>query len=398
MVTRRNVLSLSLTTAVVVPVPLVHAQDKWGASRKYPVGVSGGLTRDPAYRVGNYSGGFEQVFPHHVIKAPGVARALSSVPHADFSYRWGLVSKTPDEYLEQWPTTGFLICRGDNILVERYRMGRTPESRLTSWSMAKSVTSLLLGICIDRGLIKSLDDPADRYAPELKGTLHGSTTLRNLANMSSGAEVLHDRDNPTIYPSAFTSPQSSIARTVAGWNRRREDQGRTYNYNELCPLTVGVVIRKVTGLSMSAFAENALWQPMGAEADATWLTDSERNEFNCIGLAARLRDWARLGLLVADRGRVGDRQIVSEAWIRECTQWTENEKQARVGYAMRHAGYKAFMWHAKSDGSWLYFNGHHGQRVIVDMNRRTVLVQTAVDHEGNWQEELFAMFNAASQL
>jgi CubicO group peptidase (beta-lactamase class C family) len=159
-----------------------------------------------------------------------------------------------------------------------------------------------------------------------------------------------------------------------------------------------MVIRKVTGTSMSAFAEPALWQPMGAEADATWLTDSERNEFNCIGLAARLRDWARLGLLVADRGRVGDRQIVSEAWIRECTQWTDKDNQGRVGYAMRHAGYKAFMWHAKSDGSWLYFAGHHGQRVIVDMNRRVVLVQTAVEHEGNWQEELFAMFNSATKV
>ena len=284
------------------------------------------------------------------------------------------------------------------MLFERYRMGRTPETRFTSWSMAKSVTSLLLGICIDRGLIKSLDDPAEQYVPELQGTLHGTTTLRNLANMSSGAEVLHDRDNPSIYSSAFMSRQSSIKRTVAAWNQRREEQGRTYNYNELCPLTLGMVIRKVTGMSMSAFAETALWQPMGAEADATWLTDSERNEFNCIGLAARLRDWARIGLLVADRGLVGGRQIVSEAWIRECTQWTEKDKQGRVGYAMPHAGYKALMWHAKSDGSWLYFNGHHGQRVIIDMVSKTVLVQTAVDHEGNWQEELFAMFNAATKL
>jgi CubicO group peptidase (beta-lactamase class C family) len=277
-------------------------------------------------------------------------------------------------------------------------MGRTPETRFTSWSMAKSVTSLLLGICIDRGLIKSFDDPAERYVPELQGTLHGSTTLRNLANMSSGAEVLHDRDNPSIYPMAFMSRQSSITRTVAAWNQRKEEQGRTYNYNELCPLTLGMVIRKVTGMSLSTFAETALWQPMGAEADATWLTDSERNEFNCIGLAARLRDWARIGLLVADRGLVGGRQIVSEAWIRECTHWTEKDKQGRVGYAMRHAGYKALMWHAKSDGSWLYFNGHHGQRVIIDMASKTVLVQTAVDHEGNWQEELFAMFNAATKV
>jgi hypothetical protein len=398
MLTRRKVLTLTVATTGIVSSPLVHAQDKWGASLGYPTGMAGGLTRDPGYRVGNYSGGFERIFPHHVIKASGGSRELTSTPQADFSYRWGLFSKTPDEYLERWPATGLLICRGGNVLVERYRMGRTSDTRFTSWSMAKSVTSLLLGICIDRGLIKSFDDPAEQYVPELQGTLHGSTTLRNLANMSSGAEVLHDRDNPSIYPMAFMSRQSSITRTVAAWNQRKEEQGRTYNYNELCPLTLGMVIRKVTGMSLSTFAETALWQPMGAEADATWLTDSERNEFNCIGLAARLRDWARIGLLVADRGLVGGRQIVSEAWIRECTQWTEKDKQGRVGYAMRHAGYKALMWHAKSDGSWLYFNGHHGQRVIIDMASKTVLVQTAVDHEGNWQEELFAMFNAATKV
>jgi hypothetical protein len=348
--------------------------------------------------VGNYSGGFERAFPHHVLKASDNPRPLNSSPITDFSYRWGLFNKTPDEYLDRWPATGLLICKGDDIIVERYRMGRTAEMRFTSWSMAKSVTSLLLGICIDRGLIKSFDDTAEQYLPELKGTLHGSVTLRNLANMSSGAEVLHDRDNPAIYPSAFMSRQASIMRTVASWNQRREDQGRTYNYNELCPLTLGLVIRKVAGTSLSVFAESALWQPMGAQANATWLTDSEKGEFNCIGFAAQLRDWARLGLLMADRGQAGGRQVVSESWIRECTHWTDRDRQCRFGTAMPRAGYKALMWHAKSDGSWLYFNGHHGQRVIVDMNQRTVLVHTAVEHEGQWQAEVFEMFNAATKL
>ena len=153
--------------------------------------------------------------------------------------------------------------------MERYRHARTPAMRLTSWSMAKSVTSLLLGICLDRKLIESYDDLAPRYVPELVGTLHGSTTLRNLSNMSSGAEVLHDRDNSTIYPSAFTTKTANVFRTVANWNQQRQAQGLAYNYNELCPLTLGIVIRKVTGMSMSEFAQHALWQPLGAEASAT---------------------------------------------------------------------------------------------------------------------------------
>lgn len=400
MLQRRTLLTWPLAAASLpaLPLPVWAQDDRWGAARGYPSGLDGGLTRDAALRVGNYSGGFERLLPHHVIRAGGSASALQSTPLRDFKYRWGFVSRTPEDYLQRWPVTGLLICRGPDILLEEYRMGRSADMRLTSWSMAKSVTSLLLGICLDRGLIRSFDDTAERYVPQLQGTLHGGTTLRNLANMSSGAEISHERDNATLYPAAFMGRQSSIRRTVAGWNQRREPQGRTYNYNELCPLTVGLVLRAVTGGSLAALTQEHLWQPMGAEADATWLTDSEGGEFNCIGFAARLRDWARLGLLVADRGRVGERQVVSPNWIRECTQWSEQDAQCRFGYAMPRAGYKAFMWHARSDGSWLFFNGHHGQRVLVDMNTRTVLVQTAVEHEGPWQTELFDMFQAATRL
>ena len=211
-------------------------------------------------------------------------------------------------------------------------------------------------------------------------------------------QKFHDRDNRKIYPLAYTSGSANIARTVANWNERKEDQGRTYNYNELCPLTIGMVIRKVTGTSLSAFAQKALWQPIGAQSSATWTTDASKDEFNCIGFAATLRDWARLGTLVANRGKVATTQVVSESWIHECTSWSDRDNQVRVGVASSRFGYKAHMWHKKADGSRLYFNCHHGQRVIVDMPTRTVMVHTAVDHDGNWQDELFEMFEAATKI
>lgn len=316
----------------------------------------------------------------------------------DVTYRFDLARKSADDYLDTWPATGLLVARDGQILLERYRFGRTSAMRMTSWSMAKSITSLLLGICLDRGLIASYDDPAQRYAPELVGTLHGEVTLRNLSNMSSGAEVVHDRDNAIIYPRALVGPRTDITATVAGWSQRREEQGRRYNYNELCALTVGIVIRSVTGKSLSEFAQEALWQPIGAESQATWLTDSKRNEFNCIGFAATLRDWARLGTLVANRGRVGNTQVISERWINELTRWGPLDSQVRLGAAMQDAGYKAFIWHTKPDGSRLYFSGFHGQRMLVDMPTRTVLVQTAVEHEGNWGNELLALLDAYTRV
>ena len=397
MMKRRQLLQATAAWPLMHMSAGVWAQDKWGQGQGYPTGLQGGLNRDPMYRVGNYSGGFEKIFRHNTLKA-GPA---SAVPYQDkptsLVYRSGFSERTPEDYLKSWPVTGLLIARGNHIMLERYQFERTASMRLTSWSMAKSITSLLLGICLDLKLIDSYDDPAEKYVPALKGTLHGGISLRHLSNMSSGADVLHDRDNPVIYPSAFMFPNASIARTVSGWNRRQEDPGTRYNYNELCPLTLGMVIRQVSGMSMATFAEKVLWQPMGAEADATWTTDSEGHEFNCVGFAARLRDWARLGRLVAQRGQVGGQQVVSEAWIHECTHWGERDRQCRHGVAGPGFGYKAHMWHVKPDGSRLYFNGHHAQRVLIDMPTQTVLVQTAVDHVGPWQRELLDLFDAATR-
>jgi len=399
MIDRRQLLAFSAAT-VSLPWASLRAQtnpDIWGAGRGYPIGLAGGLNRERYWRVGNYSGGYEKIFPFHTIRAAGMPMPMVSAPRNDLFYRFRFSERTPQDYLQAWPITGLLISRGDQIWFESQRFDRTPEMRMTSWSMAKSVTSLLLGICLDQRLIESYNDVPARYVPALRDTLHGQVSLRHLSNMCSGANVNHDRDNPVIYPKAFMGSGASVRRTVSEWNVRREAAGTLYNYNELCPLTIGLVIRAVTGVSLSEFAEKILWQPLGAEADATWTCDREGQEFNCIGFAARLRDWARLGRLVAQRGHANGRQIVSEAWINECTHWGEQDQAGRHGIAMPQAGYKAHMWHARADGKRLYFNGHHGQRVLIDMPTQTVMVQTAVEHEGPWFSEMLALMDACAK-
>lgn len=203
------------------------------------------------YRVGNFVNipgqGFEAVFAHNVLHADaGSTAALVPAPKPEFSYQFEGKLRTPLDYLDTWPVTGLFIGRGDSIWLEEYRYERNGDMFFTSWSMAKSVTSLLLGICIDRGLIKSLDDTPDMYVPALKGVYHGSISLRNLSNMSSGVDVVHGRDNPSIYPRAHWGPGSDIADTIAGWNTPREQQGSLFNYTELCPLVVGTTLRAVT--------------------------------------------------------------------------------------------------------------------------------------------------------
>lgn len=158
---------------------------------------------------------------------------------------------------------------------------------------------------------------------------------------------------------------------------------------------------------MADFAENVLWAPLGAEADASWCTDSVGQEFNCVNFACRLRDWARLGQLVAQRGVMNGRRVVSEAWIDEITSWAPRDQQVRFGTApqpgtgalcdLTDVGYKCYIWHLKSDGSRPMFNGAHGQRVIIDMATQAVVVQTAVTTETRWLLELEAMLDAAGR-
>jgi CubicO group peptidase (beta-lactamase class C family) len=339
----------------------VWAEDKWGMEAGFPTGW--GPPGQPsrwehytAYRVGNYSGGYESMFRHRRIAASGVASPLQPSPKK-LSYRWGWGQRTIEDYLSQWPVTGLLIARAGQVWAEEYRFGRTPEMRMTSWSMAKSVTSLLFGIAMDRGLIRDLDETRQDSVPMLQGTLHGQVKFRHLLNMSSGADVLHERDPVRIDVPAILGPSQArtvgtdVERVVRNWRDRLEPQGVRFNYNELCPLTIGMVIRAVAQTSLAQFAQDHLWGPMGAESDATWLTDSLGKEYNCVGFAARLKDWARLGQLVAQKGVMQGLPVVSSAWIDACATHGPMDAQVRHGVMRADMGYKNFFWHPCSQGA-----------------------------------------------
>jgi CubicO group peptidase (beta-lactamase class C family) len=156
------------------------------------------------------------------------------------------------------------------------------------------------------------------------------------------------------------------------------------------------VIRAGGTPSSLAISRSAGRLSANAEGDATWLTDALGREFNCVGFAARLRDWARLGQLVAQSGRVANRQVVSAGWIEACRTWGPQDRQVAYGAARSDTGYKNFFWHPSPNGQWLVMNGAHGQRLAVDMNSRTVMVQTAVSSEGPWSRDFYALFDLAA--
>jgi leucyl aminopeptidase len=123
-------------------------------------------------------------------------------------YRWRNIGYTLDDYLERRRVTGLLILKHGQVVAERYRYGRMPEARFLSFSMAKSVTSLLVGIALDKGLIASLDDPASRYVKDLEGSAYGATTVRHLLRMSSGIRFTERYDG--------NDDVAKLSRAIAG--------------------------------------------------------------------------------------------------------------------------------------------------------------------------------------
>ena len=181
--------------------------EDYGASRGYPIGDRATCLRGSvsvAFFVGCYSH-FDQVYEGRVVRratAPSPLARAASEPAVRYEYQGQTF--TVDEYLARNPATGLLVARGDTVLIERYQYARHDRHRFTSWSMAKTVTGMLIGIAIAEGRIRSVDDPAAAYVPALADTEYGRTSLRHLLQMSSGVRFIEEY-----------SGQDDLARLVA---------------------------------------------------------------------------------------------------------------------------------------------------------------------------------------
>ena len=363
----------------------------------YPDWKRSGRWNLEIYHVTKNSGGIELYLPYNkIIKSETEYEFIQSI-QKDIIYGSWFFKKSLNEYFYKQPVTSIVIIKDNKLIYENYGFDRTHNMRMHSWSMAKSVTAILLGICIDKKIIDSYDDEARKYVEELKNSYHGSVTLRNLSNMSSGADIVHDKGNDYIYPNALLKWDSNLMRVVQGWNESKEKQGTRFNYNELCALTIGLAIKNATGQSLSKFAEENLWSKIGASADATWVTDSFKSEFNCIGFNAITRDWIKLGLMLVNKGFINGNQVISESWVEEMTSWSDRDQQVTYGKASRYTGYKCFLWHYRNDGTLAAFIGAQGQILLMDFKTKTVILQTAVA-ELEWIPELIEINDAVGKI
>ena len=365
--------------------------DVWGQKEGYPSCKGIEYVDRLHCRVGALSR-YDTLFPARTITAPKQSVALArAASEPAIRYSFNGLELTLDDYLNRQPVTGLLIAKDNTILVERYQYGRTDTDRLTSFSMAKSVIGLLIGIAVKEGAIRSVDDLAESYVPGLMDTEYGRTPIKALLLMASGvafSEDYNSRSSDVYALARMTVEQGSAGslNAVKQFNTRRGPPGERFSYSSAESLVLGLVLTAATKRTVSDYAADKLWQPLGAEADATWIIDASGQEITFAYVNAVLRDWARLGLMLANRGNWQGKIVVPADWLAASAASALPTEAPQVKY-----GYQ--IWYS-ADTKRFSLRGLRGQYVLVDPDLKLVLVQTALNGGIPELIELLALYNA----
>jgi CubicO group peptidase (beta-lactamase class C family) len=363
--------------------------DLYGAAEGFPVpgflrAVLQGNPYKPEYRVGAFSH-FDDIYATRRIKRASVPWTFKRSP-TDIRYSYRGKPSSLAEYLARNPVTGLLIAKDDRILFEHYQYGRTDRDRLLSQSMVKSITGILIGIAISEGAIKSVDDKPETYVPGFKGTEYGRTPIRDLLHMSSGVDFGEERDGSRDLNRLWRDMVLGLGITTRGtvnsiaqFNQRIAPPGTRYYYASIEPDVLGVVLHNAVNKSASDYMQEKVWDPIGAEADAAWFLDAEGFEVAHFGFNAVLRDYARLGRLLAHDGAWDGKQIIPAQWMIEATTVRPSDAYLLPGKAMPDFGYGYFLWLLPGKRRQFAFSGDLGQRVCIDPASKLVMVQTALE-------------------
>jgi CubicO group peptidase (beta-lactamase class C family) len=289
-----------------------------------------------------------------------------------------------DDYLARQRIMGLIIVKDGVVQVERYQYDRKPTDRFTSHSMAKSITALAVGFAQQEGHIKSLDDRADRYAPKLSGTIYGETTIRNLLRMASGAryDQTYDGTGDTGRFSKAVAKDGveAAARIVT---TRETKQGSRFYYASAQTTMLAAVVRGATGMSLSDYLTPRLWQAIGAEESALWYADRTGLEVALGNFNATLRDYARLGVVLANDGVRPDdaskKQIIPLEFLLDATDWKRSPEPFRPGKATPYMGYGYQFWTFPGERRRFALLGVYGQSILVDPGLKLVIVQTGAN-------------------
>lgn len=279
-----------------------------------------------------------------------------------------------DAYMKEQRTAGLMIIHNGKIRLEKYGLGFSGNGRWTSFSVAKSITSTLVGAAIKDGYIKSIDDKVSDYIPDMKGSVYDDVTIRQLLTMTSGVKWNEDYADPKSDVALFDAqkPEPGVDVTVSYMRKlkREASPGTKWVYKTGETNLVGVLVSTATKKKLADYLSEKIWRPFGMERNASWILGTTGHEISGCCVQASTRDFARFGLFMLGGGMAAGKSVLPDGWIAAAT--TKQSDTTRPGY-----GY-GYQWWILDDGSYTA-RGIFGQGIFIDPKRKLIIASN-----GNW--------------
>lgn len=315
----------------------------------------------------------------------------------DISYEWDGKQRDLEDYAARRDLQGILVVEDGTIRMERYFGQAVADDRFTSWSVAKSVISTLIGIALKDGVIGSLDDKVSAYAPVYAGTDYGDTTIRHLLMMSSGIAFNENYEEPgsdirNLFIRTFLFNRD-VDNFVRGFERNREP-GQDFDYISSNTQVLTAVLRGAYGEPLIDIFNRELAAPLGITG-GTWLTDRQGpagKELGYCCLQLTLRDYAKLGQLYIQDGVIGRERILPEGWAEfVSTPPQESHEPKENGWP----GYGHHFWIMDEETGGFTMQGYDGQYVHMDPEQDVVIVLASANRRA-WGDtpEYAALFRS----
>ncbi len=316
----------------------------------------------------------------------------------DSNYNKGVIPDSIMKIIDSNDTHAFLVFQDGKLLYEKYWDGYTPKTLSGSFSAAKSMISLLIGIALEEGKIKSLDEPVGNYVPHFKTNGLEKVRIKDLLTMSSGTNYVEsDLGYFSLNASAYYGDDEQY---LIDQLKYKEPAGSTWQYRSADTQVLGFIVEKAFGENISSLVSERFMKPMGAEADALWLLDGDKKHekaFCCFNGVAR--DYARFGQLVLNDGKWGEKQIVSKNYIQAATSPASYLKDTyENNNPVDFYGYQYWIFNHKGL-KVAEQNGLFGQYVFIIKEKNAVVVRLGeskvIKPIHHFQPENFSYIDAA---
>lgn len=328
-----------------------------------------------------------EIFPNRPLKASALPFQfnkdddMSSIPS-------DILPNVPnfEEFLKETKTVACLIIRNDSILYEKYFDDYNKESIVASFSMAKSVTSLLIGAAIEDGKIGATDDLVIKYLPEMAKQGMEQVTIEHLLQMTSGLD----------FNESYYNPFGEAASFYYGVNLKKQTEqltlkampGTQFEYTSGNTQLLGMILDRVLApMTITEYLQNKLWTPLQMEFDASWSIDQEEQgiekTFCCLN--ARAIDFAKIGRLMLNKGNWNGTQLINTSWIERSTK--PDTSQGGVDH------YK-YQWWLPSPAGDFVAQGHLGQYIYVHPAKHLIIVRLGHSKSGYEWKDIFVSMAA----